>query len=92
MGVVSVGRCNVAETNNVKLFLTTSPGGIDWKQNRPGDTAANEGDDDEHLEKSQIEKTVKRLMLEDVCVGKGSEFAEPSEKTRFGSWSLITAR
>ena len=52
MSIVVVGLADIAEAQNVKLALTSSTSGIDWKEDRPRDAASRHADEDEQLEET----------------------------------------
>lgn len=70
MSIVAIDIDDIAEAQDIKLRLTTSASGIDWKENWPGDAAADKADEDEYLEESQKEITIKRVVLENKVVRK----------------------
>ena len=61
--VVPIFICNVGERENVQLGLARSTGGVDGKQDRPGDTATDETDCHTDLQESQQEVAVERIVL-----------------------------
>lgn len=70
MSIVAIDIDDIAEAQYIKLRLTTSASGVDWKEDWPGDAAADKADEDEYLEESQEEITIKGVVLEDEVVGK----------------------
>lgn len=70
---------NVREGQQIKLGLAPIAGGIDGEQDGPGDAAADEADDGEHLQEAQVEKAIERLVIEHQVVGEILEGPEPIE-------------
>lgn len=90
MCVVAIRVGDIAHTENVELFLPSTSSCIDREQDWPCYTAADKGDDGEHLHVSQEEITVERLVLQNMIIGERLEVGYPAEKRRLGSGSLST--
>jgi hypothetical protein len=86
MSVVSLRIDNIAHTQDVELLLAAVAGGIDGEEYRPGDAASNEAHDNQNLEHAKPEVTVKRVVTEDVGVGKGRVVAKQAKEARLGFW------
>lgn len=56
--VVAIHICHIAETDCVKLALTTTTRSVNREENWPCNYAANETDEDQKLEKSQEEVAI----------------------------------
>jgi hypothetical protein len=68
MRIVSVLILDIGEAKNVELFLTTSTSGVDWEQDRPCDTAADEAYNDSQFEIAQQKVSIQRIVLENVFI------------------------
>jgi hypothetical protein len=61
------------------LLLPITTSDVDWEQDRPGYASADEHNNHGHLEKSEEEVGIERLMLECIGVGDLSERFNPIE-------------
>lgn len=68
MSVVAVRIDDIAETQDVELFLTTTTCSVDREENRPCDTGTNQADDNENLEESKEKVTVKGVVFENKVI------------------------
>ena len=75
MGIISIFVRYIAEAQEVELTLTTTACCVDRKQDRPGDTATNETDDDGHFEVPEQEVAIKGVVLKDVLIRELRVFA-----------------
>ena len=69
MSQVTILVRDVAEAEKIKLALTSSTSGIDWKEDWPSDKTADETDDNGHLQISKQEVSVERIVLQNIFVG-----------------------
>ena len=60
---------HVRHGENIQLYRTVPSSRIDREQDWPGKNAANETDNDRHLEVAKEEEAIKRVVLEDIGVG-----------------------
>lgn len=88
MGIVAIWIRDITHTEHVKLLLASTSSCIDREQDWPGHTAADEADDGEHLQVSEEEIAVERLVLQDMIVGERFEVGHPAKKRRVGRWRL----
>ena len=90
MCVVTVGAVcvDVGHGQKVELLLTTAAGGIDGEQDRPGNEAADKGQNDHHLEEADKEVAVNRLVVEDVLILDVSKVLYPAKDARIRGWRL----
>ncbi len=77
MSVETIVAVDVAVRDPVQLSGISSAGGIDGDENRPGDAAANEADEDDGLQKSQIQIAIERLISKYELVVERPEAMKP---------------
>lgn len=79
---------DVAHRENIELLLANTTSCVDREQNRPRDAAAQEAQDNHHLEEAHKEVTVDRLVVQDVLILEILEVFDPSKQTPTLGWSL----
>ena len=95
MSIVAVlvpfdGDIDVAEAENVQLNASGATSSIDGEQDGHGDETANEADGDRNLQVSKEEKTIERLVIEDVAVRDLVEGANPVEHSIGQVWCSLS--
>lgn len=92
MGIETVGvdaiSIDVAEGEQIELFLSISASCIDREENGPCDDRAQEAHNDHHLEEAHKEVAVDRLVVQDVLILEVFEVCYPSKKAPLWSWRL----
>jgi hypothetical protein len=79
---------DVAHREDVELLLANTTCCVDREQNRPRDAAAQEAQDNHHLEEAHEEVTVDRLVVQDVLILEILEVFNPSKQAPTLGWSL----
>ena len=79
---------DVTHGEKVKLLLSSATGGIDRKQNGPGDARAQETQDDHDLEEAYKKVTVNRLVIQNVLILEILEVLDPSKHSTTRRWGL----
>jgi hypothetical protein len=57
------------EGEHIKLLFTSTACGVDREEDRPGDAAANKGDDHAYLQEAEEKVGIERVVLQDVSIG-----------------------
>ena len=79
MSVIAVVLRDVAKADHVELLLASSARRVDGKQDRECDATANEADGGSHLEISEKEVAIQRVVVEDIAVRYLEEGSKPVE-------------
>ena len=80
MSIVAILLGNVADTQQIQLFLLAMARDVDREQDGPRDATANKTHGGRHLEVAQEEITIEGFMVQDVSIGDLDEISDPSEQ------------
>lgn len=67
----------VSKRKDIELRFTTSSSYVDWEQDRECDAATDQTSDDSHLEETQEQVTVQRVVVQDIAIRNIEKVAEP---------------
>jgi len=73
--------CYISKREDVKLRFASASSDVDRKQDREGDAAANQTSDNSHLQQTQEQVAVQRVVVQDITIGNIEEVAEPSKES-----------
>lgn len=80
---------NISESKHIQLRLSTTTGGIDRKQNGPGDQAANKANGGSDLEVSKQQIGVQRVMAQNIGVWQFGHRGDPANESWFRCRSAL---
>jgi hypothetical protein len=90
MCIVAVGTVwvDVGHGQEIELRLSAMASCIDGEQDRPGDEAANKGQNDHHLEEAHKQEAVDGLVVKNPLILDVFEVFDPPEYARTWCWRL----
>ena len=74
---------NIAHAQHIQLLFAVTTSDVDWEKDRPGYAGADEHNDDGHLEKSEEEVGIERLVLEGIGIRDFAKRGNPVEPARW---------
>jgi len=72
---------DISERKDVELRFAPASSNVDRKQDREGDTATNQTSDNSHLQQTQEQVAVQRVVVQDITIGNIEEVTEPSKES-----------
>jgi hypothetical protein len=71
----------ISKRKDVKLRFMTPASDVNWQKYREGDAAADQTSNDSHLQESQEQVSVQRVVVEDITIRNAEEVAEPTKES-----------
>ena len=72
---------DISERKDVKLRFASTSSDVNGEQDREGDAAADQTRDNSHLQQTQEQVAVQRVVVQDITVRNIEKVAEPSKKS-----------
>jgi hypothetical protein len=69
----------VSKRKDIELRFTTSSSYVDREQDGKGNAASDQTSNDSHLQKTQEQVTVQRVVVQDITIRNVEKVAEPCE-------------
>lgn len=63
------------------MRFTSATCDVDWQKDREGDAAPDQTSNDSHLQESQEQVSVQRVVVENITIRNAEEVAEPTKKS-----------
>lgn len=67
----------VSKRKDIELRFTTTSRDIDWEQDGKGNAASDQTSNDSHLQETQEQVAVQRVVVQDITVRNVEKVAEP---------------
>jgi hypothetical protein len=71
---------HISQRKDVKLRFTAPTSDVNWQKYRESDAAAHQTSDDRHLQETQEQVSIQRVMVEDIAIRNAKEVAEPTKE------------
>jgi hypothetical protein len=71
----------ISQREDVELRFTSTAGDVYGQKDGEGDAAANQTSNNSHLQESQKQVSVQRVVIENITIRNAEEVAEPTKKS-----------